>query len=114
MLTDDYAVTMSDTTGQTPAQIPPEPNLYAVWIEADPAVITQIQADSNYYVLWIDDGADVEPPSNEFGQLRSFLSDAGVDGPTVNAAIGSVSGGRTRTEIVEELKAWLRTLNRAP
>lgn len=41
-----------DATAQPNANITPDPNLYIVQIECDDAVLTAIEADANYFVLW--------------------------------------------------------------
>ena len=52
----DYAgLTGSDVTGQPVANIVPDPNLMAVLIECEAAVLDAIEKDSNYQVLWSEE-----------------------------------------------------------
>jgi hypothetical protein len=111
LLSEEYTVDYRDTTGQ--ALLPPKPNLYVVYVDVEESELALIQADSRFYVLYVGDGQNEEPPANEFGNLRSYLGQNGVDQEDITAAIGSSSGGRDRGQITEDLKAWLRTLNRA-
>lgn len=113
LIIDDYDITMSDTTGQPIGNLPPQPNIYVVWINVEANIADDIEADSTYYILWRGDEENQEPPANEFGQLRSFLTQAGVDQEEIDAAIGGSVGGRSRKEIVDDLKEWMRGLHKA-
>lgn len=50
------------------------------------------------------------PSPNEFGQLRSFLAQNGMSQAQIDEAVGTAAAGRTRLEIANELREWLRTL----
>jgi len=54
---------------------------------------------------------DEHMPSNEFGQLRSFLAKKGVKQADIKEAIGNRTG--PRAEVVENLRAWLQTRPKA-
>ena len=54
-----------------------------------------------------------EPPVNEFGKIRSLLAQAGVKQADITAVIGNGSNGRTRAQIADELRAWLKTRPKA-
>jgi hypothetical protein len=113
LLKDFYAFDFRDTTSQEPNQLPPKPNLFVIYVDIEELELSGVQADSRFYVLYVGDGQNEEPPANEFGKLRSYLGKNGVDQEDITAAIGSSSGGRDRGQITKDLKAWLRTLNRA-
>ena len=52
----DYAgLTGSDVTGQPVANIVPDPNMMAVLIECEAAVLDDIEKDSNYLVLFAEE-----------------------------------------------------------
>ena len=52
-LKDDYVVlNYEDVTRQPSANLHPDPNMYTVLIECDPAVMNAIEIDSNYVVIW--------------------------------------------------------------
>jgi hypothetical protein len=51
-------------------------------------------------------------PANEWGKLRSFLGDE-MDQEDINIAIGTGANGRTRSEIADQLREWLRTRPKA-
>jgi hypothetical protein len=54
LLADQYTLLKwSDVTGQAAANLPPSPNLYTLEIVCDDAVMTTIQNDPNYQVLWV-------------------------------------------------------------
>lgn len=53
---------------------------------------------------------DGTPSSNEFGQLRSYLAQNGMSQAQINDAVGTAPAGRTRLEITNELREWLRTI----
>ncbi len=54
LLQDAYALrSCVDVTGQPAGNLPPAPNLFTVEITCDDAVMTAIQADANYQVLWV-------------------------------------------------------------
>lgn len=53
IITNDYTIRKyTDVTGQDSANLPPDPNLYIIEVEADESVITAIEADNNYQVLF--------------------------------------------------------------
>ena len=49
----DHRLTQTDTTEQ--ANVPPDPNLHIVRAKMDDAVLTDIEADATYEVLWSED-----------------------------------------------------------
>lgn len=49
-----------------------------------------------------------EPPADEFGQIRALLARAGVKQADITAVIGNGTNGRTRAQIADELRAWLK------
>ncbi len=53
---------------------------------------------------------DGVPNANEFGQLRAYLAQNGMSQAQINRAVGTAPAGRTRLEITNELRGWLRTL----
>lgn len=107
-----YGGKYADVTGQNAVNIPPQPNLVAVRYWCPDDRLAELEADANFYILfYIGQQDDVMPPS-EFGSLRAYLGQQGVDQEDITLAIGGTAGGRSRTEIVNDLKSWLRTLNR--
>ena len=44
----------SDTTGQPAANLRPDPNLYIIEAEAEASVVSAIQDDPDYEVLWYE------------------------------------------------------------
>lgn len=53
------------------------------------------------------------PPANEFGQLRSYLAQNGVSQAQITAVIGTGAQGRSRAEITQLLREWMKTLPKA-
>lgn len=52
-ISEDYSIkNWSDVTGQPSGNLPTNPNAYVLECIADDAVFAQIEADTNYYVLW--------------------------------------------------------------
>lgn len=50
-----------------------------------------------------------EPPAaNEWGQLRAYLARNGVGQAQIKQILGDTIGGRTREQMADELRAWLR------
>ena len=47
--------------------------------------------------------------NNDFGKIRSLLAQNGVSQAEITVAIGSFTNNRTREEISNELKKWLKT-----
>jgi hypothetical protein len=105
---------VTDTTHQ-PAFTGPDqkyqPNLTAVRAQfADQNALNDISTNAAYYVLWDSNVAQDEVPTNsEFGQLRAYLGQQGMDQEDLKDAVGNAPAGRTRAEIVAELKGWLRS-----
>jgi len=56
---------------------------------------------------------DEIPSPAEFGLLRAYLATQGVSQLDINDAIGVGAQGRTRAEITDELRAWLKTRPKA-
>ena len=56
---------------------------------------------------------DESPPANEFGKIRSMLAREGVKQADIKAVIGDQVKGRTRHEIANDLRAWLKTRPKA-
>lgn len=50
------------------------------------------------------------PNAADFGQLRAGLARAGVSQAQINAAVGTAANGRTRAQICEQLREWMRSL----
>ncbi len=50
-----------------------------------------------------------EPTSNEFGQLVAYMAQNGMTLKAAEDVIGNSPAGRTRQQITEELRTWLRT-----
>lgn len=50
------------------------------------------------------------PSSADFGSLQTFLTSKGMSPAQITAAIGIASVGRTRLEIANQLREWLRNL----
>ena len=53
---------------------------------------------------------DGTPSAAEFGSLRAYLTQVGVSQEEITAVIGNGAQGRSRAEIVEELRVWLKAL----
>ena len=53
------------------------------------------------------------PPAAEFGLLRAYLAQQGVSQAEITEAIGIGAQGRSRAEITDELRAWLKTRPKA-
>lgn len=58
LIWDAYGVAYTDITGQTPAQLLPDPNAYTVEIICDEATLAQIEADNRFVVLWDEEESD--------------------------------------------------------
>ena len=54
-----------------------------------------------------------EPPANEFGMLRSHLARMGVSQAQIKEVIGTGAKGRSRAEICDLLRAWMKDLPKA-
>jgi len=54
---------------------------------------------------------DEQMPANEFGQLRAFLAKKGVKQVQIKEVIGDITG--PRAEVVDKLRAWLKTRPKA-
>lgn len=53
MISDTFQVKKwEDVTGQSSNNLHPDPNTYILHITCEDDVLTQIEADSDYYVLW--------------------------------------------------------------
>jgi hypothetical protein len=46
--------------------------------------------------------------ANDFGLLRAYLAKNKVSQAEINKAIGTAAAGRTRGEIAQALRIWLR------
>jgi hypothetical protein len=58
--------------------------------------------------------AKKEIPDNfEFGQLRAFLAQNGLTQQQIINIIGLAPNGRTRGEIADQLREWLKVLPKA-
>lgn len=51
--------------------------------------------------------------ASEFGEIRSFLARAGVSQAQIREVIGAGTRGRSRGEIAQLLRKWMRGLPRA-
>lgn len=49
---DHKLLSWSDVTGQSAANLLPDPNLFAIQAQADEETFAAIQADTRYLVLW--------------------------------------------------------------
>ncbi|KKL83461.1 hypothetical protein LCGC14_1974490 [marine sediment metagenome] len=56
---------------------------------------------------------DGTPSAAEFGQIRQYLARNGVSQAGITEVIGIGAQRRSRAEIVEELRAWLKTRPKA-
>ena len=55
-LADEYKLSRwQDVTGQSVANITPDPNQYVILAECEADVLAAIEADSGYYVLWSEE-----------------------------------------------------------
>jgi hypothetical protein len=110
-LMDNYRFGFTDKTGQPSGALPPQPNIFVINVKVEDTVLAQIDADAEYYVLWEGDEQDASPGAQEFGQLRAYLGQQGMDQEDINAAIGQSANGRTRLEITDDLITWLKSLH---
>ena len=53
------------------------------------------------------------PDANGFGQLRSFLARSGVSQAQIREVIGTGAQGRSRDEIAQLLRDWMKTFPKA-
>lgn len=53
------------------------------------------------------------PTAAEFGLIRAYLARAGVSQAQVEAVIGKTVNKRTRAQLADLLKLWLRELPKA-
>lgn len=111
LLMDQYRMKFSDATGQPSGALWPQPNIFVIWAEVYEEDVDLIKAGADFYVLYVGDESDQEPSAQEFGQLRSYLGQQGMDQEAINAAIGNASNGRSRSDISNDLKTWLRGLH---
>ena len=135
-LGDDYTLRKwEDITGTPSASITPAPNLYAVLVECEEAVLSEIKGDNTYFVAWSQEIVEEPQPAearataadpktkkptiktkagshdaNEWGQLRAYLARNKVSQAQITAVIGTGAQGRSRGEIAEQLRAWMKTL----
>lgn len=60
-LRDDYAYHhMCDVTAQPAENIPTEPNEFTVQVVLDDAVLSSVESDSTYSVLWSEDYVELQ------------------------------------------------------
>ncbi len=52
-------------------------------------------------------------PTAEFGQIRAYLAIQGVSQGEITTVIGTGAQGRSRAEIAELLRLWMRNLPKA-
>jgi hypothetical protein len=107
-LAQDYVVSWSDITAQPERNIPPDQNMYVVEIETDAATFALIEADTNYNVLLTDESFHEVYSNSEFGQLVAYMAKNGMTAQAARQVIGNNPNGRTRMEIADELRIWLK------
>lgn len=100
----------TDVTAQPSANLHPDPNLYVVEVECDAKTLAAIEADSRFTVLWDDTKRPTSVSSAaEFGLLVAYLGRNGLAASAARAVIGNNPARRTRAEIADILREWLRT-----
>ena len=45
-------ISWKDITGQPCAELPPDPNLYAIEADLTSQALSQVEADPRFYILW--------------------------------------------------------------
>ena len=101
----------TDTTGQRVFKKFPEPNLVVIEYTDSNNKTSLIELDSEFFILSDEVKKEQDIPDlAEFGQLRSYLAQQKMPQSFIDEAIGGAPKGRTRKEITEELKDWLRIL----
>ena len=103
----DYTLRLMDATNANP---PYQPNVNVTYCEGEDAELDAVAADARFYILYRDGTETGVPPTNEFGQLRGYLAQQGMDQEDIDAAVGTSANGRTRAEINEDIKTYLRSL----
>lgn len=53
------------------------------------------------------------PDASEFGKIRAYLAQNKVKQADITAVIGNGANGRTRAQIADTLREWLRTRPKA-
>ena len=53
------------------------------------------------------------PPVSQFGQLVAFLAQTGMGQQAAQNVLGAAPNGRTRQQIADELREWLKTRPKA-
>ncbi|MGD9156914.1 MAG: hypothetical protein PVG39_00780 [Desulfobacteraceae bacterium] len=55
LIADHYSLDKwSDVTGQPSENLIPDPNSCVIFIECEDTMMDQIETDSNYFVLWVE------------------------------------------------------------
>ena len=55
LLDDIFPVSWQDVTAQSSENLKPDPNLYVIEVVCSAEVLSQIEADNRFMVLWSDD-----------------------------------------------------------
>ena len=110
----DHAMgSWSDTTGQHASIITSGSKMVVLEILVEESVLADIEADPRCAVLWSSRGdrtqhRDRVLARSEWSRLREFLAAKGADGRSVDGALGTTFTKKTRRQLANDLKAWLR------
>lgn len=115
-----------DITAQPGLNIPTAPNLVAHRIVAQVSVIVLIKQDARFHLVSLrrlaGDVSPEDPPEQqpelemldaEFASLRAYLMSKSIPTAEVDKAVGPTKAARTRRQIIDTLRPWLRDLPRA-
>jgi hypothetical protein len=74
------------------------------------AALDMLETDGRFFVLSIDGRRDGlgKGDVTEYTKLRTVLTNAGVTLAQARVMLGLSAGEKTRAEIVERLRSWLR------
>lgn len=107
LVTGAYALAQwSDITAQPAANLPTQPNLLIIRTAAEDTILSQISADSRF---WVIDRAE-RPNAAQFLALRDWLVAQEWSLTQVLEAVGTAPGGRTLGVIADTLRIRLQAL----
>lgn len=89
------------------------PNVCAVWVRCDDAMLAAIDADPRFRVMYDDTSRLASRTLNnqQFNAVRTFLANRlGFTIEQIDASVGTRHNGRTVAEIVAALISYIRSL----
>lgn len=110
MLAKDYpSVKYSDITGQDAKNLTPTINVFLSEIECSEILISALDNDPNYKIIWTESKNTNENLTNEeLNDIKAALKMFGASQSEIDIAFGISAGGRKVERLHEQLKTWLR------